>query len=206
LKSHEQRPVAEVGWNAHDLRVAAADHLGVDHRVAYPHVGEQAPVLVTTPLIELESHLLATDQLQVDPPGRVSGSRRVREVAARPPRAVRAMRALVRVRNLGRVDPEVADFFDARTQLDVDGVTVHDEHDAPGGRRRRRRRDGGEQSGGHERTEHGAPSQPRARASTPRIRDGAAPDPQCHPSRDLWGRLDSYGRRRQAVRPEDRHR
>jgi hypothetical protein len=126
--------VTEVRGNRHRAGVAAADQLGVDHRVPGPDVGQQAPVTITRLDIQLE------------PDGSPAGERGIHAGCADASGSARAPRATVAlvVRDLRRVDADIADALDAITNPHVDGVAVvdvyHDAGDGADGLRRRRAR------------------------------------------------------------------
>lgn len=137
--------VAEVRGDRHRAGVAEADQLGVDQRVADPHVREQAPVAIARLDVELEPDDAAPDQCGIQARGAAaSASAR----AARPT-------AAGLMRDLGRVDADVAHALDARADPHVDGVAVVDVHDhadeAPHPLRRRRARRGERQQDRQER-------------------------------------------------------
>src|SRR2546428_5697226 len=122
LQLQEHLLVADVGRDRHDLGVAQTHQLGVDHLVADPDIGEQAPVAVALLHVELEPDGLAFDQPAVDL-GRLAAPR---------------LLALGRVMDLGGVDADVADLLDAGADPHVDRVTVDDADDGTrhwGGRR-----------------------------------------------------------------------
>lgn len=145
LGSREPSRVADVRRDRQHAGVAAADHFHVDHHVADPDIGEQPPVPIASLPIELELDAPATEQRLVE-------SRR--GLAAR-------LAAHAVVRDLRRVDADVADALAAAVDPDVDRVAVVDVNDgrllgqwrsAP----RERRRGGDEDHRKDERGSHAA--------------------------------------------------
>jgi hypothetical protein len=114
--------VAEVGGNRHRAGVAAADQLGVDHRVPGPDVGQQASVTIARLDIELE------------PDGSPSGERGIQAGGTEASGCARAARATVALfmRDLRRVDADIPDTLDAITNPDIDRVAIVDVHHRPG--------------------------------------------------------------------------
>ena len=110
LELQEQRLVADVGRHCHHLRVAAPHQLGVDHEVIDPDVGEQSPVAVPFPDVELEAHVLARHQRAVLA-GRGASS---------------GFFTLAGMVDLRGVDPDVTDALHAPAEPDMDGVAVDD--------------------------------------------------------------------------------
>jgi len=102
--------VADVRPDVQHARVALTHHLEVDHAVADPDVGEQAPVAVTLFRIKLEAHASTARQCPVDPHRRLA--------AARPIRVV--------VGNLGGIDADVADALQTIADPHVDRVAILD--------------------------------------------------------------------------------
>src|SRR5262245_16819349 len=92
------------------MRVAEANQLGVDHRVADPHVGQKPSPTIARLHVELEPYATAFDQAAID------GGRRA---AAR-------LFTLYRMMNLGGVDADVAHFLDAIGELNRNGYAVAD--------------------------------------------------------------------------------
>src|SRR2546429_248476 len=74
LQLQEHLLVADVGRDGHDLGVAEAYQLGVDHHAADPHVGEEPAVAVTLLHVELEPDPLALNQPAIDR-GRLAAAR-----------------------------------------------------------------------------------------------------------------------------------
>jgi len=126
------------------LRVATTDHLEIGHRVAHPDIREQPPVAVTGLPVHLEPDTLAADERHVEPGRRLAAT----------------LAADTAVRDLRRIDADVANTLDPAFDADIDGVAVVDvdhlrlEH--RGGVRRdgrRCERDSDRQE--HRRTRHG---------------------------------------------------
>ena len=169
--------IPEVGRDRHRAGVAAADHLGVDHRVPRPHVGQQASVTIARLEIELESHRSTDEQ------GRVGASRADASASARAPRT-----ALARFMcDLRGVDADVANALDAVPQPHVDGVAIVHVHDRCGdgaGRLRDRRTGSGDRQDGRGESdpEHPRATCHRSHADTPRV------DRQCPESWTAIGR------------------
>jgi hypothetical protein len=141
LQLQEQRLVADVGRDGHDLGIAQPDELGVDHRLAGPDVGEQPAVAVVRLHVQLEAHALALDQAAVH---------RERLAAA-------GLLALARMVELGGVHADVADLLDTLADPHVHGVAVHDAEHGRLQRRRgvsRGRRDRQPEREQHQRTQH----------------------------------------------------
>jgi len=147
LELHEQRLVADVRRDRHDLRVAAAHELRVHHGLAGPHVGEEPAVTVARLHVGLEPDGAAVDELAIH---------RERRAASR-------LLALSRVVDLGCIDADVAHLLDALADAYADGVAVDHADDGAceglrgcGRRRKHGRADGedrGEQDRGDRREE-----------------------------------------------------
>ena len=156
--------ISEVGRDRHRAGVAAAEHLGVDHRVPRPHVGQQASVTIARLEIELEPHR------STDKQGRVEASRADASASARPPRTPLALF----MRDLRGVDADVANALDAVPQPHVDGVAIVDVHDGRGDGARhlrdRRTRTGDRQDDrGESDPEHPRATSHRSHAVTPPV-------------------------------------
>jgi len=123
LQLEEQRAVEEVRRDPHDLGISPSHHLGVDHGVADPHVGEQPLVLIAPFAVQLQPDVLAGDELDVDPPRRVAGRRGVGKVSGPRP-GLRGMRVAPGMRDLRSIDADVADLLHAVIEPHVDGVAV----------------------------------------------------------------------------------
>jgi len=154
----ESSLVADVRRDGQHARVAPTHHLEVDHPVADPDVGEQAPVVVTLLGIKLEAHAPAARQRSVEP--------RRRLAAAHPVQAV--------VGHLGGVDADVADTLQTITDPHVDRVAILDmDHHALVDGARRAERGGGrarrdEREELRRQPERGSHVDPRSQPSPPR--------------------------------------
>ena len=105
--------MTDVRRHRHHLGEAAADELGVDHRVGDPDIGEQPAVAVPRLRVELQTHLAAAHELAVHRGG------------GAPARLL----ALPRMMDLGRVDADVADLLDTPAHVDMNRVAVDNTRD-----------------------------------------------------------------------------
>src|SRR6185503_13995431 len=150
LQLHEELLVALVRRDGHHVRVAQTNQLGVDHRVADPDVGQKPSPAIPRPHIELEADAAAFDEAAIDG-GRLAAA---------------GLFTLDRMMDLGTVDADVANFLDAVSELNEDGVAVDDAHD----RALDRDTGAGATEQRHEQQQHEPPSRGRHAATvSPRI-------------------------------------
>jgi hypothetical protein len=117
--SWRRRSVSDTGhWAAGDhLAESVTDHLGIDHHVAEPDVGQEPALGVPLLDVELEPHVLGVRQAPIELQGLT---------------ALWLAGVGTAVAGVRRGHPDVADALDVAVDEDVDGVAAHDLHDRGG--------------------------------------------------------------------------